>query len=62
MIALQADVLQEADVAHLFNQAAATFGRPDMLVSNSEVQNDAAIADMSLLDWRAHWSHRCSHG
>lgn len=50
-IAVQADVSQEADVVRLFDAAAAAFGRIDILVSNSGVQKDAAIADMSLEDW-----------
>lgn len=50
-IAVQADVSQEADVVRLFDEAAAAFGRIDVVVANSGVQKDAAIADMSLEDW-----------
>jgi glucose 1-dehydrogenase len=50
-IAVQADVSEEADVVRLFDAAAEAFGRIDVLVSNSGVQKDAAIADMSLADW-----------
>lgn len=50
-IAVKADVSQEEDVVRLFDQAAAAFGRIDLLVSNSGVQKDAAVADMSLKDW-----------
>ncbi|WP_121115371.1 SDR family oxidoreductase [Croceibacterium ferulae] len=50
-IAVQADVSQEADVTRLFEEASAAFGRVDLLVSNSGVQKDAAVADMSLADW-----------
>ena len=50
-IAVEGDVSQEADVLRLFDEAAAAFGRIDILVSNSGVQKDAAIADMSLDDW-----------
>lgn len=50
-IAVRADVSQEEDVARLFDTAAEAFGRIDILVSNSGVQKDAAIADMSLADW-----------
>lgn len=50
-IKVQADVSQEADVTRLFDAAAQTFGRIDVLVSNSGVQKDAAVADMSLADW-----------
>lgn len=50
-IAVQADVSQEEDVVRLFDEAITAFGRIDVLVSNSGVQKDAAIADMSLEDW-----------
>jgi glucose 1-dehydrogenase len=50
-IAAEADVSKEEDVVHLFDEAVAAFGRIDLLVSNSGVQKDAAIADMSLEDW-----------
>ena len=50
-IAVQADVSQEDEVARLFDAAVRAFGRVDILVSNSGVQKDAAIADMSLDDW-----------
>lgn len=50
-IAVDGDVSQEADVLRLFDEAAAAFGRIDILVSDSGVQKDAAIADLSLEDW-----------
>jgi glucose 1-dehydrogenase len=50
-VAVHADVSQEADVVRLFDETAAAFGRIDLLVANSGVQKDAAIADMSLEDW-----------
>lgn len=50
-IAVEADVSQEDDVVRLFDAAAAAFGRIDVLVSNSGVQKDAVIADMTLDDW-----------
>ncbi|GGE97002.1 SDR family oxidoreductase [Sphingomonas prati] len=50
-IAVQADVSQEQDVVRLFHEAATAFGRIDLLVSNSGVQKDAPIGDMSLEDW-----------
>ena len=49
--AIQADVSQEEDVTRLFDETVATYGRVDLLVSNSGVQKDAAIADMSLEQW-----------
>lgn len=51
-IALQADVSNEDDVQKLFADAVAAFGRVDVLVANSGVQQDAAIGEMSLDDWR----------
>lgn len=50
-IAVQADVAQEDEVARLFDAAVEAFGRVDIVVSNSGVQKDAAIAEMSLEDW-----------
>ena len=51
--ALGADVSKEADVIRLFEQTVAAFGRVDILVANSGMQRDAAVADMSLEDWKA---------
>lgn len=50
-ITAQADVSREGDVIRLFEEAAAAFGRVDILVSNSGVQRDAAFTDLSLDDW-----------
>lgn len=50
--AVAADVSQERDVIRLFDEAIDAFGRVDILVSNSGVQKDAAVADMSLDDWK----------
>lgn len=50
-IAIGADVSQEADVVRLFDEAAAAFGRIDLVVSNSGVQKDAPVAELSLEDW-----------
>lgn len=52
-IAVQADVAQETDVVRLFDDATSAFGRVDVMVSNSGIQKDAAVADMSLEDWNA---------
>lgn len=52
-IAVQADVSKEADVTRLFDEAALAFGRVDVLVSNSGMQKDAPIGEMSLDDWKA---------
>ncbi len=50
-IAVQADVSNEDEVVRLFDAAVEAFGRIDTLVSNSGVQKDAAVAEMSLADW-----------
>jgi len=50
-IAVQADVSQEGDVTRLFETAVEAFGRVDVLVSNSGVQKDAPVADLTLDDW-----------
>jgi glucose 1-dehydrogenase len=49
--AVKADVSVEEDVIRLFDETVEAFGRVDVLVSNSGVQKDAAIADLSLDDW-----------
>jgi glucose 1-dehydrogenase len=51
-VAVGADVSQEDDVARLFAEAVRAFGRVDILVANAGLQRDAAVADMSLADWR----------
>lgn len=50
-IAVGADVSDEDAVGRLFDAAAEAFGRIDILVANSGLQKDAAIADMTLADW-----------
>ncbi|MEH3036618.1 MAG: SDR family oxidoreductase [Sphingomonas adhaesiva] len=50
-IAVGADVSDEDAVVRLFDEAASAFGRIDVLVANSGLQKDAAIADMTLADW-----------
>jgi len=52
-VAIKGDTSQEADVERLFAQAIDTFGGIDILVANSGIQKDAAIADMTLADWQA---------
>lgn len=51
-IAVEADVSAECDVARLFDETIAAFGRVDILVANSGIQKDAPIADMKLDDWK----------
>lgn len=52
-IAVQADVSSEDDVVRLFDACGEAFGRVDVLVANSGIQKDAAIADMTLADWNS---------
>lgn len=51
-IAVGADVSREDDVARLFAKTIETFGRLDILLANSGLQQDAALTEMSLDDWR----------
>jgi glucose 1-dehydrogenase len=51
-IAVKADVSNEEDVEELFAQAISAFGRVDVLIANSGMQQDAPIGDMTLDDWR----------
>ena len=50
-IAVGADVSDEDDVVRLFDRAVAAFGRVDILIANSGLQKDAAVAEMTLDDW-----------
>lgn len=50
-IAVGANVAEEGEVARLFDEAAKAFGRVDVLVANSGVQQDAAIGEMTLEQW-----------
>lgn len=50
-IAVGGDVGDEAEVQALFDRTLEAFGRLDILVANSGLQKDAAVADMSLKDW-----------
>jgi glucose 1-dehydrogenase len=52
-IAVEADVSKEGDVVRMFDETVAAFGRVDVVVSNSGVQKDAAVADLTLEDWNA---------
>ncbi|GGO94174.1 glucose 1-dehydrogenase [Stakelama pacifica] len=52
-ITVGADVSSEEDVARLFDATIQAFDRVDILVANSGAQKDAAIADMTLDQWRA---------
>ncbi|VXD01834.1 glucose 1-dehydrogenase [Sphingomonas sp. 8AM] len=50
-VAVGANVSEEDEVGRLFDKAVAAFGRVDVLIANSGVQKDAAIANMTLADW-----------
>lgn len=49
--ALQADISEEDAVAGLFDAAEEKLGPIDIVVSNSGLQKDAAIGEMTLDDW-----------
>jgi glucose 1-dehydrogenase len=51
--AVRANVAVESEVQQLFEQCVARFGRLDIVVANAGIQRDAAIADMTLDEWRA---------
>jgi glucose 1-dehydrogenase len=48
-----ADVMQEEDVVRLFDRAEAVAGQIDILVSNSGVQTDMPVAEVTLDDWNS---------
>ncbi len=50
-IAVGGDVSQEEDVERLFEATIAEFGALDILVSNSGLQRDAKVGEMTLADW-----------
>ena len=50
-IAVGGDVGDEDAVEAMFARTLEAFGRLDILVANSGLQKDAAVADMSLADW-----------
>ncbi|MFC4172437.1 SDR family oxidoreductase [Microvirga sp. GCM10011540] len=51
-VALKADVSNEDEVRAMFRAFGTTFGRVDILVANSGIQQDAAFAGMTLDQWR----------
>lgn len=50
---VQADISNADDCKRLFEEAERRMGGLDILVANAGIQRDAAIADMTLEDWRA---------
>lgn len=51
-IAVQANVSQEAEVEHLFNQAIAQFHKLDVVICNAGIQKDDPLLQMSLSEWQ----------
>lgn len=51
-IAVKADVSDEDQVRALFDATEKAFGRIDILVANSGIQQDAAFSDMTLAQWQ----------
>ena len=49
---VRADVSDEAAVVQMFGTVQAAFGRIDIVVANAGLQKDAAIADMTIEQWR----------
>lgn len=52
-LAIGADVSDEQSVKELCERTARHFGRIDILVANSGIQQDAAIGDMTYEQWRS---------
>jgi glucose 1-dehydrogenase len=51
-ISVQADVSKEDQVQAMFADTIKTFGTVDVLVNNAGLQRDAALAEMTLEQWR----------
>lgn len=51
-ISHRADVSSEEEVAAMFARAVDAFGTLDILVANAGLQRDAALAEMTLAQWR----------
>lgn len=51
-VAIKADVSDEGQVGAMFEEAIARFGTVDILVNNAGLQQDAALEDMTLAQWR----------
>jgi len=50
--AVRGDVSNPEDVEAMFDECRARFGTLDIVVANSGLQRDSAIADMSMDDWQ----------
>ncbi|MBL0927820.1 MAG: SDR family oxidoreductase [Phycisphaerales bacterium] len=51
-IAIPADVSDESQVRSMYAQAIERFGTVDILVNNAGLQQDAAVEEMTLAQWR----------
>lgn len=51
-VAVAADVSDEGQVRAMFSRAHEEFGAVDILVNNAGLQQDAAVEDMSLAQWK----------
>lgn len=51
-VAVRADVSSEEQVESMFERAIAQFGTVDILINNAGMQQDAAIEQMTLAQWR----------
>ena len=51
-VAIKADVSDEEQVMNMFRKTIAEFGTIDILVSNSGIQKDSALVDMTLSQWQ----------
>ena len=51
-VAIKADVSDEGQVRSMFEQTIERFGTVDILVNNAGLQQDAALEDMTLAQWR----------
>src|ERR1700712_5913570 len=53
VLAVKADVSDEADIDAMFDTLVKRFGTVDIVVANSGLQKDAKFIDMTLADWNA---------
>lgn len=51
-VAIKADVSDEEQVMNMFRKTIDEFGTIDILVSNSGIQKDSALVDMTLSQWQ----------